>query len=162
MRPCPPPISRPQSSCPEWPTASSGCLLQYAAKDAESGIRWNAALSWTAKSLAWNVSKGHLTEMPNWGAEGLCYSLHPRAPLVIRLSTPLAQVSLLKGEICQIGSSAGLFSGGSFPPGAAPASLPMSEFNRTVPNLSGSGLQTILDTPWHFCSAFSSIKKENG
>ena len=39
-----------------------------------------------------------VVEMPNWGAEGLCYSLHPRAPLVIRLSTPLAQVSLLKGE----------------------------------------------------------------
>ncbi len=37
-----------------------------------------------------------VVEMPNWGAEGLCYSLHPRAPLVIRLSTPLAQVSLLK------------------------------------------------------------------
>ena len=36
--------------------------------------------------------------MPNWGAESLCYSLHPRAPFVIRLSTPLAQVSLLKGE----------------------------------------------------------------
>jgi glycosyltransferase involved in cell wall biosynthesis len=39
-----------------------------------------------------------VVEMPNWGVEGLCYSLHPRAPLVIRLSTPLAQVSLLKGE----------------------------------------------------------------
>ena len=37
-----------------------------------------------------------VVEMPNWGAEGLCYSLHPRAPLVIRLSTPLAQVSFLK------------------------------------------------------------------
>ncbi len=37
-----------------------------------------------------------LVEMPNWGAEGLCYSLHQRAPLVVRLSTPLAQVSLLK------------------------------------------------------------------
>ena len=37
-----------------------------------------------------------VVEMPNWGAEGLCYSLHQRAPLVIRLSTPLAQVSLLK------------------------------------------------------------------
>ena len=46
-----------------------------------------------------------VVEMPNWGAEGLCYSLRPRAPLVVRLSTPLArlstplaQVSLLKGE----------------------------------------------------------------
>ena len=39
-----------------------------------------------------------VVEMPNWGAESLCYSLHPRAPFVIRLSTPLAQVSLLKGE----------------------------------------------------------------
>ncbi len=37
-----------------------------------------------------------VVEMPNWGAEGLCYSFHQRAPLVIRLSTPLAQVSLLK------------------------------------------------------------------
>lgn len=37
-----------------------------------------------------------VVEMPNWGAEGLCYSLHQRAPLVVRLSTPLAQVSLLK------------------------------------------------------------------
>ena len=37
-----------------------------------------------------------VVEMPNWGAEGLCYSLHPRAPLVVRLSTPLAQVSFLK------------------------------------------------------------------
>ena len=37
-----------------------------------------------------------VVEVPNWGAEGLCYSLHPRAPLVIRLSTPLAQVSFLK------------------------------------------------------------------
>ena len=37
-------------------------------------------------------------EMPNWGAEGLYYCMHPRAPLVIRLSTPLAQVSRLMGE----------------------------------------------------------------
>ena len=39
-----------------------------------------------------------VVEMPNWGAEGLCYSFRPRAPLVIRLSTPLAQVSFLKGD----------------------------------------------------------------
>ena len=39
-----------------------------------------------------------LVEMPNWGAEGLCYSFHPRATLVTLLSTPLAQISLLKGE----------------------------------------------------------------
>lgn len=38
-----------------------------------------------------------VVEMPNWGAEGLCYAFHPRAPLVIRLSTPLAQVASLKG-----------------------------------------------------------------
>ena len=37
-----------------------------------------------------------LVEMPNWGAEALCYCLHPRAPLVIRLSTPLAQVNQLR------------------------------------------------------------------
>ena len=39
-----------------------------------------------------------IVEMPNWGAEGLCYCFRPRAPLVIRLSTPLAQVSKLKGQ----------------------------------------------------------------
>ena len=39
-----------------------------------------------------------VVEMPNWGAEGLCYCFRPRAPLVIRLSTPLAQVSKLKGQ----------------------------------------------------------------
>jgi len=39
-----------------------------------------------------------VVEMPNWGAEGLCYCFHPRAPLVIRLATPLAQVSFLKGD----------------------------------------------------------------
>ena len=33
-----------------------------------------------------------VVEMPNWGAEALIYSFHPRAPLVIRLSTPLAVV----------------------------------------------------------------------
>lgn len=38
-----------------------------------------------------------VVEMPNWGAEGLCYALHPRAPLVIRLATPLAQVDIFKG-----------------------------------------------------------------
>jgi len=37
-----------------------------------------------------------VVEMPNWGAEGLCYCFRQRAPLVIRLSTPLAQVSFLK------------------------------------------------------------------
>ena len=39
-----------------------------------------------------------VVEMPNRGAERLCFSLYPRSPLVIRLSTPLAQVSRLKGQ----------------------------------------------------------------
>ena len=40
-----------------------------------------------------------IVEMPNWGAEALCYCLHPRAPLVIRLSTPLAQVNRLRKNV---------------------------------------------------------------
>ena len=39
-----------------------------------------------------------VVEMPNWGAEALIYSLHPRAPLVIRLSTPLAVVHQFPGS----------------------------------------------------------------
>ena len=38
-----------------------------------------------------------VVEMPNWGAEALIYSFHPRAPLVVRLSTPLAVVHQLTG-----------------------------------------------------------------
>ena len=37
-----------------------------------------------------------VVEMPNWGSEALLYSLHPRAPLVIRLSTPLAEFIRLR------------------------------------------------------------------
>ena len=37
-----------------------------------------------------------VVEMPNWGAEALCYCLHPRAPLVVRLSTPLAEFIRLR------------------------------------------------------------------
>ncbi len=33
--------------------------------------------------------KFDVIEMPNWGLEALLFSLHPRAPLAIRLSTPL-------------------------------------------------------------------------
>jgi hypothetical protein len=38
-----------------------------------------------------------IVEMPNWGAEGLVYSLFPRAPLVVRLSTPMAVVGQMSG-----------------------------------------------------------------
>ena len=40
-----------------------------------------------------------VVEMPNWGSESLIYSFRPRAPLVVRLSTPLAQVNHLRGNI---------------------------------------------------------------
>ena len=40
-----------------------------------------------------------VVEMPNWGSESLVYSFHPRAPLVVRLSTPLAQVNHLRGNL---------------------------------------------------------------
>ena len=39
-----------------------------------------------------------VVEMPNWGAEAIIYSLHPRAPLVIRLSTPLAVIHQFPGS----------------------------------------------------------------
>lgn len=72
-------------------------------------IRHKARGLWNQLERSWAVDREiarlehthgpfDVVEMPNWGAEGLFYSLHPRAPLVIRLSTPLAQVSLLKGE----------------------------------------------------------------
>jgi len=70
-------------------------------------IRRKARGIWRQLERSWAVDRkiAHLehvqgpfdvVEVPNWGAEGLCYSFHQRAPLVIRLSTPLAQVSLLK------------------------------------------------------------------
>ncbi len=70
-------------------------------------IRRKARGIWRQLERSWTVDRkiAHLeheqgpfdvVEMPNWGAEGLCYSFRQRAPLVIRLSTPLAQVSLLK------------------------------------------------------------------
>ena len=40
-----------------------------------------------------------VVEMPNWGSESLIYSFHTRAPLVVRLSTPLAQVNHLRGNL---------------------------------------------------------------
>ena len=39
-----------------------------------------------------------VVEMPNWDTEALIYSLHPRAPLVVRLSTPLAVVHQFTGR----------------------------------------------------------------
>ena len=39
-----------------------------------------------------------MVEISNWGAEALIYSLHPRAPLVIRLSTPIAVIYPLTGR----------------------------------------------------------------
>ena len=33
-----------------------------------------------------------VVEMSNWGTEALIYSLHPRAPLAVRLSTPIAVI----------------------------------------------------------------------
>ena len=70
-------------------------------------LRRKARGIWRQLERSWAVDRkiAHLeheqgpfdvVEMPNWGAEGLCYSFHQRAPLVVRLSTPLAQVSLLK------------------------------------------------------------------
>ena len=38
-----------------------------------------------------------VVEMPNWGTEALIYSFHPRAPLVVRLSTPIAVIYPLTG-----------------------------------------------------------------
>ncbi len=70
-------------------------------------IRHKARGIWNLLERSWAVdreiarlerSQGpfDVVEMPNWGAEGLCYAFRQRAPLVIRLSTPLAQVSFLK------------------------------------------------------------------
>ncbi len=72
-------------------------------------IRRKARGIWNQLERSWAVDREiarleraqgpfDVVEMPNWGAEGLCYCFRPRAPLVIRLSTPLAQVSSLKGE----------------------------------------------------------------
>ena len=70
-------------------------------------IRRKARGIWNLLERSWAVdreiarlerSQGpfDVVEMPNWGAEGFCYAFRQRAPLVIRLSTPLAQVSFLK------------------------------------------------------------------
>ena len=72
-------------------------------------IRRKARGIWNQLERSWAVDREiarlereqgpfDVVEMPNWGAEGLCYCFHPRAPLVVRLSTPLAQVSFLKGD----------------------------------------------------------------
>ena len=56
--------------------------------------------SWTVDRTIARLQRTHgpfdVVEMPNWGSEALCYCLHPRAPLVIRLSTPLAQVNQVR------------------------------------------------------------------
>ena len=67
----------------------------------KGGGLWNMLeRSWTVDRTIARLerTKGafDVVEMPNWGAEGLFYSLHPRAPLVVRLSTPLAQVVQLR------------------------------------------------------------------
>ena len=104
-----------------------------------------------------------VVEMPNWGAEGLCYSLNPRAPLVIRLSTPLAQVSFSKGNDQPDWVFAWPVFWRPFPPAAAPASLPIANLSPgTVPNYIGFRTPNILDTPWNFCSAHSAIEEDNG
>ncbi len=70
-------------------------------------IRRKARGIWNLLERSWAVDREitrlerlqgpfDVVEMPNWGAEGLCYCFHPRAPLVVRLSTPLAQVRFLK------------------------------------------------------------------
>ena len=70
-------------------------------------IRHKARGIWNLLERSWAVdreiarlerSQGpfDVVEIPNWGAEGLCYAFRQRAPLVIRLSTPFAQVSFLK------------------------------------------------------------------
>ena len=64
---------------------------------------------WNLLEHSWTIDRtiAHLertqgpfdvVEMPNWGAEALIYSFHPRAPLVIRLSTPLAVLYPLTGR----------------------------------------------------------------
>ena len=74
-----------------------------------SPIRRKARGIWNQLERSWAVDReiAHLertqgpfdvVEVPNWGAEGLCNCFHPRAPLLVRLSTPLAQVSRLKGD----------------------------------------------------------------
>ena len=65
------------------------------------GGLWNMLeRSWTVDRTIARLERTEgafdVVEMPNWGAEGLFYSLHPRAPLVVRLSTPLAQVVQLR------------------------------------------------------------------
>ena len=64
---------------------------------------WNTlersfTVDWEIARLERSQEPFDVVEMPNRGAESLCYSLYPRAPLAIRLSTPLAQVSRLKGQ----------------------------------------------------------------
>ena len=105
-----------------------------------------------------------VVEMPNWGAEGLCYSLHPRAPLVIRLSTPLAQVSLLKGErSARLGLRLACFLE-ALPARRGAHIIANSDFiaRYCVELYRIPDARTIPDIPWHLCSAFSAIEEENG
>ena len=65
------------------------------------GGLWNMLeRSWTVDRTIARLERTEgafdVVEMPNWGAEGLFYSLHPRAPLVVRLSTPLAEFIRLR------------------------------------------------------------------
>ena len=67
----------------------------------KGGGLWNMLeRSWTVDRTIARLERTEgafdVVEMPNWGAEGLFYSLHPRAPLIVRLSTPLAQVVQLR------------------------------------------------------------------
>ncbi len=66
------------------------------------GIRTILERSWvvdrTIASLEHTQGPFDVVEMPNWGAEAIFYSIHPRAPLVIRLSTPLALVDQFKAR----------------------------------------------------------------
>ena len=65
------------------------------------GGLWNMLeRSWTVDRTIARLERAQgafdVVEMPNWGSEALFCSLHPRAALVVRLSTPLAQVNQLR------------------------------------------------------------------
>jgi glycosyltransferase involved in cell wall biosynthesis len=73
-----------------------------------AGVRRQGAGIWAllerSASVARYVSQLHravrfdVLEAPNWGAEALVYSLRPTAPLVIRVSTPIAAVAMIAGK----------------------------------------------------------------
>lgn len=91
------------------PLAPKLCRIENIRLALPPPIRRKARGIWNQLERSWAVNREiarleqeqgpfDVVEMPNWGAEGLCYCFRPRAPLVIRLSTPLAQVSCLKGD----------------------------------------------------------------